>query len=188
MRTRARVHGRKRKRQSKRTHFPLTESLVRLEDGVVFMLGPRSFADVWVQVVVPVRAGLGQRKVSTLDVSTRTRPCVRARSTKSRRVRIRARSPGGTHHRSRHCLPMRPGRCEAMSDQRLAPYDFTSSKTLASSWRWQKGGGGVLSAGGTGAMRAAAVGAAVLHGVGRKRASERRVARPAEARILFAAT
>ena len=36
-------------------------------------------------------------------------------------------------HRSRHCFPMRPGRCDAMSDQRFAPYLLTRLRTVASS-------------------------------------------------------
>ena len=35
--------------------------------------------------------------------------------------------------RSRHCLPIRPGKLEAIRDHFLAPYFLTSSKTLMSS-------------------------------------------------------
>ena len=36
-------------------------------------------------------------------------------------------------HRSRHCLPIRPGRCDEMNDHFFAPCSATSSRTLSSS-------------------------------------------------------
>ena len=77
---------------------------------LLFVIGPRLLADVWVQMVVPPATPASVQQ--TVCRTTATARCA---------------------HRSRHCLPIRPGRCDEMNDHFFAPCSATSSRTLSSS-------------------------------------------------------
>lgn len=92
-------------------------NLVLLEYDFILLWRPRALLHVGPEVVVPPERA-GQSHTDTQDsMTTSTRRHARAHAT----------------HRSRHCLPVRPGRWGAMSDHDLPSMTFMTSRSFASS-------------------------------------------------------
>ena len=132
----------------------VAEAPVEAHNHLILLPRPLPPLDVGVQVVVPPAAWQGMERVSAAGAE----PSGTASSQRQTHTREAMRSLGrwsgaAGAHRSRHCLPMRPGRCSAIIVHFWGPCSVTSLRQHVAT-----GGGSASRVGGVGPAGAASAG------------------------------